>query len=732
MLTPRKVKLQKELTHYKNLFGELSHEYEKLKKHSEKQASLSLTLEHFHLLCDKFLKNEISAFIQIQSILTNISPVGHRYSSECKQFALMIHFLGPQVYRFLQKSWCLPTVRTLQKVIENWEINPGLSDFLFSVLSMKANSMLPKSKECVLCVDEMSLKSFLFYNFKKDEIVGFHNTGYFKTYELAKSVMVVMIRGLNDSWKQPIGYFFVASSCTGYNLENVIFKYISRLDSISINIKVIISDLGSNFKKFADQLNVTHETPYFNVGDNEIVFMFDPNHLLKATRNNFFKYRFKSGTKVAEKIHFQNFYKYDKSSHDRLAPKLTEVHMNPNKFQKMKVKFAAQTFSHTVVAGMGTLISCQQLPNTAIDTINFIDSMDKLFDIFNSQPMSRDISNKEGENDYNVKRYCLPFTKSDFQIDFLNSMEEYFQNLQLQNFSALQNIWVNINECFNVKFINAWLISIAGLKRLYHNLSKTNSSLLKLYTYRLNQDCLEKFFGNIRNQNRNCINPTCIQFQRTFKKLFCLNYLEYNEDANCIQDFDEVLTSLGDIPAYELKTLFPEKNPVVIPLSICDTDNYKSLNIPKQNALTYICDYLISQCLKKHECPTYFSYAQSPTTVSSENFYSHFKAHLTSSTSNFGNLIMLNSKFYQYIFQLDQMFIKHFPMLAPHPNVGKSLKDLISNSIFFHHSCKNFPIQYLINLFLRLRIFNSLTKTNKQYVSSAGKRNNKIQVLAHL
>ena len=54
----------------------------------------------------------------------------------------------------------------------------------------------------------------------------------------------------------------------------------------------MISDLGSNFKKFADQQGITPETLYFNVSGKEIVFMFDPPHLLKATRNNFFNYKF--------------------------------------------------------------------------------------------------------------------------------------------------------------------------------------------------------------------------------------------------------------------------------------------------------------------------------------------------------------------------------------------------------------------------------------------------------
>jgi len=71
----------------------------------------------------------------------------------------------------------------------------------------------------------MSLKSFLYYDIKKDEIVGFHNTNTFKSCDLAKSVMVIMIRGLYDSWKQPIAYFFVANSCTGPDLLSIIFQY---------------------------------------------------------------------------------------------------------------------------------------------------------------------------------------------------------------------------------------------------------------------------------------------------------------------------------------------------------------------------------------------------------------------------------------------------------------------------------------------------------------------------
>jgi len=220
----------------------------------------------------------------------------------------MVYFFGPKVYQFLQKSWSFPSVRSLQKTTYNWEINPGLNDFLFKVLAVKANSMTMKAKECILCVNEMSLKSFLYFDFKKDEIIGFHNTGFIKSCDVATSVIILMIRGLHSSWEQPLGYFFVATTFTGYDLQNIIFQAIQKLANISINVLLMISDLSSNCKSFADQQSITPHTPYFNVGDKEIVYMFDPPNLLKETRNHFINYRFKSKNKIAEKIHLTNCY----------------------------------------------------------------------------------------------------------------------------------------------------------------------------------------------------------------------------------------------------------------------------------------------------------------------------------------------------------------------------------------------------------------------------------------
>jgi hypothetical protein len=68
----------------------------------------------------------------------------------------------------------------------------------------------------------------------------------------------------------------------------------------------------------------------------------------------------------------------------KMAPKLSKIHIEPNSFQRMKVKYAVQIFSNRVAAGMCTQMSCGLLSSEAVGTIDLIDHFDKLFDILNS------------------------------------------------------------------------------------------------------------------------------------------------------------------------------------------------------------------------------------------------------------------------------------------------------------------------------------------------------------
>jgi len=97
-----------------------------------------------------------------------------------------------------------------------------------------------------------------------------------------------------------------------------------------------------------------------------------------------------------------------------------------------------------------------------------------------------------------------------------------------------------------IKFIRGWLISISGLFHLWKSLKVTNTDEnYVLYTNRINQDRLKNLFGKFRTQhNGNNINPTPIQFIWLFKQNFCLNYFTHWDNANCIADFDEILSKI--------------------------------------------------------------------------------------------------------------------------------------------------------------------------------------------
>jgi len=82
-------------------------------------------------------------------------------------------------------------------------------------------------------------------------------------------------------------------------------------------------------------------------------------------------------------------------------------------------------------------------------------------------------------------------------------------------------------------------VTLKGAIELWEILKNYNFFYLR--TRRLNQDCIENFFGSVRQQGGNYSNPTPIQFSRAFKKLFSLKFLQHSDTQNYAQDEDEML-----------------------------------------------------------------------------------------------------------------------------------------------------------------------------------------------
>jgi len=82
--------------------------------------------------------------------------------------------------------------------------------------------------------------------------------------------------------------------------------------------------------------------------------------------------------------------------------------------------------------------------------------------------------------------------------------------------------------------------------------------------------------------------------------------------------------------------------------------SYKILDLPEQNALAYVCGYLISKCIAVHNCDTCLNFGKATTNLTSETIPS--------------------SSFYQYVFTLESIFNQNFTSFTARPNVGQQLR----------------------------------------------------------
>lgn len=239
--------------------------------------------------------------------------------------------------------------------------------------------------------------------------------------------------------------------------------------------------------------------------------MFYVPHLLKAIRDMFLKHNFMFGQSLAKMEYIRQFYEMDKMLQFKLAPKLTSSHIKPNPFEKMKTRRATQLFCQSVVTGINTYIHFEKISDETIGTVTFIDKMDKLFDMLNSNAKYKE-----------EKLHAHVFEGNDFQFASLQECLEFFDSLTVI-------IYNGQNVTDQMKFIDGWKVTISAVLQLWNYLK--NKSFLSLQTQRSNQD-VENFFGKIRLEGGNSLNPPAIAFIRAFKKLLFHNFLNTGNE-NC-------------------------------------------------------------------------------------------------------------------------------------------------------------------------------------------------------
>jgi hypothetical protein len=154
--------------------------------------------------------------------------------------------------------------------------------------------------------------------------------------------------------------------------------------------------------------------------------------------------------------------------------RLTEEHVRKEKMKKMKVKNAAQVFSHSK-------------RQEAIGTANFLLFVDKLFGSVNGSALNLFVGNL-------LRRAVTSRTE---HVNFWNEALRVLESIQF--FSR--------NNQFVSPSITNWILSIRKLKMIWTKLQSSEFEFL--CTRNLNQDPLENFFCCVRSHGVRNINPTC-------------------------------------------------------------------------------------------------------------------------------------------------------------------------------------------------------------------------------
>ncbi|KAL1488483.1 hypothetical protein ABEB36_014951 [Hypothenemus hampei] len=143
----------------------------------------------------------LAIFINLQMELAQKRLQGRRYTRAFKHECLALYFSAPKLYKnTLRQKFCLPGKSTLLKEINGLDIEPGFNNMNFlNLLATKMKNFSEDDRICVLCIDEMSIKSHLFYAKNLDRIIGFEDDGLNeRQLESVKTATTFLLRGLKN------------------------------------------------------------------------------------------------------------------------------------------------------------------------------------------------------------------------------------------------------------------------------------------------------------------------------------------------------------------------------------------------------------------------------------------------------------------------------------------------------------------------------------------------------
>jgi len=258
--------------------------------------------------------------------------------------------------------------------MKSLQLLTGINRRLIVCIRESIHSFNQYEKDAILIWDEMRTKEHIEYDKNTDMLYGILDHGEdFRELIAAKEALVFMVKGLTGHWAFPLAYYFSPDSTETTELVRILDEVLNELENLGIQVRVCISDMGFTNQGFFRNLGISETRPYIDRCDRRIYFIYDPCHLIKLVRTHLQKktgIRYSGGVALWE--HLLCSYEYDSRTENRLMPKLTNAHFELTDKTRMKVKLATQVLSHSVYAGIKTLVESEVLDEDAMESATFV------------------------------------------------------------------------------------------------------------------------------------------------------------------------------------------------------------------------------------------------------------------------------------------------------------------------------------------------------------------------
>lgn len=484
--------------------------------------------EIFHQYIANFAP-AVKVLIQMQKRHEKKCP----YLQEEKDLSLRFFYRSPSFYRAMRADgFKLPCISLIRKWNNVLNLQPGACNNLMSIIADKAKAMRPTQKQCMISFDEMSIKKWLTYNSAQDKVEGYQDLGgERRAPKFATHALVMMARGLQSNWKQPLCYFLSAGPMKATELKNMLISVIKSTLNAGLDVKGIVCDQGTSNQSVFKKLGITTEKTHFQVAGKKIYAFYDVPHIIKSIRNNLVKYNFRDNNGIISWQYIKDLYKLESKNALRNITKLSERHILITCWSKMSVKLAAQVFSRSVWDAMLTAMRLKKkngfpyLDKKALNTANFVKIINDIFDCLNSRVA------------YDKNPLCCGLSDFNPQVEAkLREVLAWLPTLKVMSLST------KTPPC-----LTGLMISIKSTLDLWSDLKKSGTKYL--LTSRLNQDPLENLFSILRRRSGFNSNPTASQFRQNLQSVINMTLMKSPASANCEPDSDTSLLSPAEVAA---------------------------------------------------------------------------------------------------------------------------------------------------------------------------------------